>query len=352
MLEKPASLGNLVGIRKNQQASGADLRTAGRGRQGALALRAPAAQASSGVFDALMAVNQAQNKVLSEVLDGPVSQQTQRQLATIQAMNMRVSQLDEAALSAGQVKPAEPAEPAAEPRRRRLALGAGRTVAAGVDVGRVFSPSQLSAFKQRNGLARVSQAALLENEPAEPAKTPAELAALADQAAEDLDKAAAPMSAGAAELSTRAPTRPAEASAAGLSDELEAVIKRVGEALGLEPSLIKAVIKTESNFDQKAVSSAGAKGLMQLMPKTAKEMGVADPFNPLENIWGGARYLKKMLDSQGGDLNRALAADNWGPGNFERRGAGGKSLPRETRNYIEVVNRNYRRFKSAETLTA
>jgi soluble lytic murein transglycosylase-like protein len=117
----------------------------------------------------------------------------------------------------------------------------------------------------------------------------------------------------------------------------------VGQALGLDPSLIKAVIKTESNFNPMAVSKAGAKGLMQLMPGTAKEMGVSDPFNAMENIWGGAKYLKRMLDSYGGNLNKALAAYNWGPGNYRKHG--GKSMPKETRRYIEVVNRNYNRFK-------
>ncbi|MDR1607802.1 MAG: lytic transglycosylase domain-containing protein, partial [Deltaproteobacteria bacterium] len=128
-----------------------------------------------------------------------------------------------------------------------------------------------------------------------------------------------------------------------LSDKVEVIINKVAGALGLDPSLIKAVVKTESNFNQKAVSSAGAKGLMQLMPKTAKEMGVEDPFNPFENIWGGARYLKKMLDRHGGDLNKALAAYNWGPGNLAKHGS--SRMPGETRKYIEVVNRHYARFK-------
>ncbi len=110
--------------------------------------------------------------------------------------------------------------------------------------------------------------------------------------------------------------------------------------------LVKMVIKTESNFKHTAVSKAGAKGLMQLMPGTAKELGVEDPFNPIENIWGGARYLKKMLDRHGGNINKALASYNWGPGNFDKYGQGG-NMPRETRNYISIVNQHYAKFKKA-----
>jgi soluble lytic murein transglycosylase-like protein len=135
-------------------------------------------------------------------------------------------------------------------------------------------------------------------------------------------------------------------------ENINAIIKRVGHALDLDPNLIRAVVKAESNYNPKAVSHAGAKGLMQLMPKTAKEMGVKDPFNPLENIWGGARYLKSMLERHGGNINKALAAYNWGPGNLDRHGYGnGQNLPSETRRYIDAVNRNYNRYKT-ETSTA
>jgi soluble lytic murein transglycosylase-like protein len=136
------------------------------------------------------------------------------------------------------------------------------------------------------------------------------------------------------------------------NEHIDSIINRVGQALGVDPNLIKAVVKAESNYNPKAVSHAGAQGLMQLMPKTAREMGVKDPFDPLDNIWGGARYLKSMLDRHGGNVNKALAAYNWGPGNLDRHGYGnGQNLPRETRRYIDAVNRNYNRFKS-DTLSA
>ena len=129
-------------------------------------------------------------------------------------------------------------------------------------------------------------------------------------------------------------------------DDLDDLVDDVSTALGLEPSLIKAVIKTESNFNHTAVSKVGAKGLMQLMPATAGDLGVKDPFNPVENVWGGARYLKKMIDRNKGNVNNALASYNWGPGNFERKGL--NRMPKETRNYIASVNRHYASFKKED----
>lgn len=127
--------------------------------------------------------------------------------------------------------------------------------------------------------------------------------------------------------------------------DLNRLVDRVGQALGLDSALIMAVIKTESNFDHQAVSRVGAKGLMQLMPGTAKDLGVEDPFNPVENVWGGARYLKQMLDRHGGNVDKALASYNWGPGNFARYQKKGGRMPNETRNYIVRVNKHYNAFK-------
>lgn len=134
-------------------------------------------------------------------------------------------------------------------------------------------------------------------------------------------------------------------------EELDKLVDKVSLALGLDRNLVMAVIKTESNFNHKAVSRAGAKGLMQLMPGTAKDLGVADPFNPVENVWAGARYLKKMLDRHGGNINKALASYNWGPGNFDRYGKSGK-MPNETRRYISIVNQHYASFKKADSSQA
>ena len=104
---------------------------------------------------------------------------------------------------------------------------------------------------------------------------------------------------------------------------------------GISSSLIKAVIKAESNFDPRAVSKSGACGLMQIMPETAKALGVVDPFDPKENIFGGARYLKKMLVQFQGSLPLALAAYNAGPSKVQSR----NRVPRipETRSFVRRV---------------
>ncbi len=108
----------------------------------------------------------------------------------------------------------------------------------------------------------------------------------------------------------------------------------------IEPSLIKAVIKVESNWNSTAVSRKGAMGLMQLMPFTAKEMGVKNPLNPEENIEGGIRYLRYLLDKFNGDLTLALAAYNAGPKTIEKfRGI--PPVP-ETQKYIKRVLSIYR----------
>ena len=106
----------------------------------------------------------------------------------------------------------------------------------------------------------------------------------------------------------------------------------------LPPELLKGVIRAESNFQVRAVSQAGAQGLMQLMPGTAKELGVDNPFDIEQNIDGGARYLRKMLDKFGGDIKLALAAYNAGPGAVEKYGS---QIPpyRETERYIDRVLR-------------
>ncbi len=114
------------------------------------------------------------------------------------------------------------------------------------------------------------------------------------------------------------------------------MIAQASRQFGIAPKVIRAVIRAESNFDPQAVSPAGAQGLMQLMPGTANEMGVKDSFDPEQNIMGGTRYLRRMLDRYEGNLDKALSAYNWGPGNLDRMK---NTLPEETRTYLSRVHR-------------
>ncbi len=118
---------------------------------------------------------------------------------------------------------------------------------------------------------------------------------------------------------------------------VETSVQKAAAKYNLPPELIRGVIRAESNFQADAVSSAGARGLMQLMPETAKELGVANPFDIQQNIDGGARYLRQMLDRFGGDLKRALAAYNAGPGAVEQ--FNGDVPFTETRQYVQRVLR-------------
>jgi len=125
---------------------------------------------------------------------------------------------------------------------------------------------------------------------------------------------------------------------------LDPVIAKASRQYGVDVGLIRAVIKAESDFNPQAVSHAGARGLMQLMPATARSLGVSDPFDPEQNVMGGTRFLKDLLQRYGGNVDSALAAYNWGPGNVDKRP---DHLPRETSDYLARVKQLYSSYISS-----
>ena len=126
--------------------------------------------------------------------------------------------------------------------------------------------------------------------------------------------------------------------------EYQATIKRISAHYRVDPTLVTAVISTESNFNELAISRTGAMGLMQLMPDTATHLGVDDPFDPKENIEGGVKYLRYLIERFDGNLELAIAAYNSGPGTVEKFGA----IPPfgETRRYVKKVFDRYHGKKS------
>ena len=117
-------------------------------------------------------------------------------------------------------------------------------------------------------------------------------------------------------------------------ERMDSAISQASRAYGVDDDLIRSVIRAESNFNAACTSPKGAMGLMQIMPETAQELGVRDPYNPVENIMGGTRYLRKLLDRYDGNVTLCLAAYNWGMGNLERHP---ENMPQETRTYIARV---------------
>jgi len=129
------------------------------------------------------------------------------------------------------------------------------------------------------------------------------------------------------------------------AERLNELIKVTAERHNVNPELVRAVIKAESNGNPQAVSRKGALGLMQLMPSTAMELGVKDVFSPQDNLDAGVRYLRSLLQRYNGDLDRALAAYNAGAGAVDR--ARGVPRYRETQYYVKKITKSYRAASQA-----
>lgn len=188
-------------------------------------------------------------------------------------------------------------------------------------------------------VARVAQLQSLMGA-ASPAPAPAPTAFASQLASATATTAAAPaattasaglMSVGASELPADVP----------FGAEITAAAKKHG----VDPALLAGLVKQESGFNPSAGSPAGARGLTQLMPGTAAGLGVSNVLDPVQNLDGGAKYLRQQLDAFGGDVTRALAAYNAGPGAVQRYG--GVPPYAETQNYVRIVQANAAQYRAA-----
>lgn len=127
-------------------------------------------------------------------------------------------------------------------------------------------------------------------------------------------------------------------------EQIDTLVSQNAESWQVDPALVKAVIANESGFNANATSKAGAQGLMQLMPETAASVGVRNPYDPAQNVAGGTRYLKGLLDRFNGDVRLAVAAYNAGPNAVEKYG----DVPpyAETKNYVQNVLGSYDRYRA------
>jgi soluble lytic murein transglycosylase-like protein len=123
------------------------------------------------------------------------------------------------------------------------------------------------------------------------------------------------------------------------AQDIDAAIDQAAARHNVDPSLVRSVVKVESNFNPNAVSRKGAMGLMQLMPSTARSLNVSNPFDPQQNVDAGVRHLRRLLDSYGGDVRLSLAAYNAGSGAVAR--SAGVPRFRETQNYVRRITNLY-----------
>jgi soluble lytic murein transglycosylase-like protein len=129
--------------------------------------------------------------------------------------------------------------------------------------------------------------------------------------------------------------------------QIDALVNDNAQSQAVDPALIKAIIANESGFNANATSNVGAQGLMQLMPGTAAGLGVTDAYDPAQNVAGGTKYIKGLLDRFNGDVRLAVAAYNAGPGAVEKYG--GVPPYAETQNYVQNVLASYAKYRGPAT---
>jgi soluble lytic murein transglycosylase-like protein len=199
---------------------------------------------------------------------------------------------------------------------------------------RLFSGSEAGETGEQDGmiLGQLLELTARLSEDAEPRPLPAaeENAPPAAAAGKDSRHRAAALAGGDAPGKRGAPVPGAE---------MTAIIEKAARRYGVDPLLVRCVVRAESGFRPGSTSPKGAMGLMQLMPGAARDLGVRNAYDPEENVLAGTRYLKSLLDRYGGDTPLALAAYNWGMGNVDRRP---DRLPEETRRYVAGIMRDYR----------
>lgn len=149
--------------------------------------------------------------------------------------------------------------------------------------------------------------------------------------------------AGLSPLDGAAPDAPAMVPPA----EIDRLVSASSAQWNVDPNLVKAIIANESGFNAHATSDVGAQGLMQLMPGTAAGLGVSDAYDPEQNVWGGTRYIKGLLDRFGGNVRLAVAAYNAGPGAVEKYA--GVPPYAETQNYVQNVLSSYAKYSAQPT---
>jgi soluble lytic murein transglycosylase-like protein len=128
------------------------------------------------------------------------------------------------------------------------------------------------------------------------------------------------------------------------TEEIDRLVSANAATWNVDPSLIKAIIANESGFNANATSNVGAQGLMQLMPGTASGLGVTDAYDPAQNVWGGTRYIRGLLDRFGGNTELAVAAYNAGPGAVEKYN--GVPPYAETQNYVQNVLASFAKYRA------